>query len=133
MITFPLHTVFGPYHVFSSRYPITLADFDLVKHWLWDTLEISWNDVTLYRNEVPITVPASFAVPLTKRWQMRSMFVKGNPLLVSACLDQAGYRFHLPLRLPNTYEEDEIDWGSQAKPVFRHIVSSLPSGSAPAN
>jgi len=91
MVTFPMLNVYGPYHSFTVNKPVTHADVTLTHHWIWDTVQIAWNDVTINHLDAPINAPTSIVVPIMKRWQIRSMFSSPYPVCISACLEQGGF------------------------------------------
>jgi len=132
LASFPLVTTYGPYHEFSINQPINVADFQLSKGILWDELMIDWRDVRIQHNERTLALPCKVIVPLLKRWQIRAIFSSAGPLMISGCLDQGGFRYHLPLRYKTLVDSSALDLANEHfdgnKPLFRHLVSTIQCG-----
>jgi len=134
IIHLPIVRVYGPFHVFASNLPVTHAKIKLKRGFWWDELEITWNAVKLYHNEIPLKVPEDIVIPFMKRAQARALFRHREPLMIAACLDQGGMRYHIPLRYPKLVNDTKVEFEAEVQdtdtPLFRHVISTLPSGSA---
>ena len=98
-ISLPLCNVFGPYHTFGITTEITDASINLVEKFWYDKVIIVWNGVQIYTQGKVLRVPTQFMVPFFKRWQLRRILrPRRNNLMVALCLEQGGFRYHLPMR-----------------------------------
>ena len=41
----------------------------LQKHFLWDTVTINWDNVQIFKHDVPVAMPVTVTVPLTPQNQ----------------------------------------------------------------
>ena len=58
-------------HLFKCTGDLLLDDVTLKKNWIWDVLEINWNDVCITLNDKEINLPVSFIIPLAHKIKTR--------------------------------------------------------------
>ena len=75
-------TTFCPLKIFSLRahlqnYKIEGSGTDLElrlnKNWIYDTVNISWGDIQVLENQIPIKLPKRVSVPLRHKTKNRRM------------------------------------------------------------
>ena len=67
----------GPLRGHLQNYKIEDSDSDLElnlnKNWIYDTVNISWGDIQVLENQIPIKLPESVTVPLRHKIKNRRM------------------------------------------------------------
>ena len=81
----------GPFHTFALTGQLRAHNVELIKHTLWDTLNIKWINTTLNSNGKRIDLPESINVPLWDKVKVRTLMAHTN------------VRFNLMVKQDNTW------------------------------
>ena len=82
-------------HLFRLTGILLLDNVTLKKNWIWDVLEVNWNDVQVTLNEREINLPMSIVIPIEYKLKVRKLFGKKDSLHLYAMLKQRKSWFHL--------------------------------------
>ena len=61
----------GNVHLFRLTGDLSLNNVTLKKNWIWDVLEIDWNDVHITLNDKEVNLPVSLIILLTHKIKIR--------------------------------------------------------------
>ena len=67
---------------------LLLDNVTLKKNWIWDVLEVNWNNVCITLNDKEVNLPVSLIIPLAHKIKTRQLFNKRNSLHVYVMLKQ---------------------------------------------
>ena len=68
----------GPFHTFVLTGQLRAQNVELIKHTLWDTLNIKWINTTLNANGKRIDLPESINIPLWDKVKVRTLMAHTN-------------------------------------------------------
>ena len=71
----------GSIHLFRIRGRLALEDVRLKKDWIWEALEIDWNDISMTLNRNEINLPSSVIIPFRDKFRARKLLRKQLLLL----------------------------------------------------
>ena len=63
-------------HLFKLTGELSLDNITLRKNWLWDVLEIRWDDMHIILNDKDIHLPTMLVMPLIHNLKVRKLFSK---------------------------------------------------------
>ena len=77
----------GSIHLFRIRGRLTIENVRFKRNWIWDVLEIDWNNIgmTLKRNDIDL--PSSVVIPLRDKFSARKL-LRRQPLFFHLMLKQ---------------------------------------------
>ena len=75
-------------HLFKFTEELSLDNIALKKNWIWDMLEIRWDDICIILNNKDIHLPTTLVIPLIHRLKVRKLFSKRDLLHVFIMLKQ---------------------------------------------
>ena len=81
----------GPFHTFVLTGQLRAQNVELIKHILWDTLNIKWINTTLNANGRRIDLPESINIPLWDKVKVRTLMAHTN------------VKFNLMIKQDNTW------------------------------
>ena len=81
----------GPFHTFALTGQLRAHNVELIKHTLWDTLNIKWINTTLNANGKRIDLPESINIPLWDKVKVRTLMAHTN------------VKFNLMIKQDNTW------------------------------
>ena len=81
----------GPFHTFVLTGQLRAQNLELIKHNLWDTLNVKWINTTLNANGKRVDLPESISIPLWDKVKVRNMMAHTN------------VRFNLMIKQNNTW------------------------------
>ena len=81
----------GPFHTFALTGQLRAHNVELIKHTLWDTLNIKWINTTLNASGKRIDLPKSINIPLWDKVKVRTLMAHTN------------VRFNLMVKQDNTW------------------------------
>ena len=58
-------------HLFKLTGTLLLENINLKRNWIWDVLEVDWNDVHVTLNGKEINLPISIVIPLVDKFRVR--------------------------------------------------------------
>ena len=65
-------------HLFKLTGTLLLENVTLKKNWIWDVLEINWNNVHIALNDREINLPMSVVLPLEYKLKVRKLSGRQN-------------------------------------------------------
>ena len=68
----------GPFHTFALNGQLRAHNVELIKHTLWDTLNIKWINTTLNASGKRIDLPESINIPLLDKVKVRTLMAHTN-------------------------------------------------------
>ena len=80
-------------HVFKLTGELSLENVTLRKNWIWDVLEIRWDDICIVLNEVHL--PTTLIIPLIHKLKVRKLFGKRDLLHMDIMLKQRKSSYNL--------------------------------------
>ena len=63
----------GSIHLFKIKGTLKCEDIKLNRNYLWDTLEINWNKITITFNDNKIDLPKIFAIKMRHKFRVRRL------------------------------------------------------------
>ena len=75
-------------HLFKLMGELLPHDVILKKNWIWDVLEIKWENTHIILNNKEIHLPTTLPIPLVHKIKVRKLFNKINLMLVYIMLKQ---------------------------------------------
>ena len=66
----------GSIHLFKIKSTLKSGDIKLYKNYLWDTLEINWNGVTVTFNDNKVVLPKIIAIKICDKIKVRRLMNK---------------------------------------------------------
>ena len=75
-------------HLFKLTGELSLDNITLIKNWIWDVLEIQWDDIHIILNDKDIHLPATLVIPLINKLKVRKLFNKMDLVHVYIMLKQ---------------------------------------------
>ena len=61
----------GSIHLFKIRRRLTIENVRFKKNWIWDVLEIDWQDISMTLNGNDINLPSSVVTPFRDKFRVR--------------------------------------------------------------
>ena len=89
----------GTIHLFKIKGTLKSGDIKLNKNYLWDTLEIDWNVVTLTSNKNKIELPKIVAIKIQYKIKVRRLMNR-QPLNFHMMIRQGITWFNLEAEIP---------------------------------
>ena len=83
-----LNSAAGNVHMFKLSGALTVEKFTLRKNWIWDVLEIDWDNAHVTLNEREISLPGTLTVPLVYKLKVRKLFKERDSMHVYIMLKQ---------------------------------------------
>ena len=77
-----LSSAVGNVHLFKLSGALTIEKFTLRKNWIWDVLEINWDNICVILNERDINLPGTLTIPLIYKLKVRKLFTERNSMHV---------------------------------------------------
>ena len=72
-----------------------IGNITLSKNWIWDVLEIRWDDICIIPNEKEIHLPTMLIIPLIHKLKVRKLFGKRDLLHMYVMLKQGKSWYNL--------------------------------------
>ena len=83
-----LNKLAGNVHLFKLTGELSLDNVTLKKYWIWDVLEVNWNNACITLNEKEINLPVTLIIPLAHTIKVRKLFSGRSSLHVYIMLKQ---------------------------------------------
>ena len=77
-----LNSAAGNIHLFKLSGALTVDKFTLRKNWIWDVLEINWDNTCVTLNEREINLPGTLSIPLIYKLKVRKLFSESSSMHV---------------------------------------------------
>ena len=81
-VSLDLNKIAGNTQLFKLTGELSLDNITLRKNWIWDVLEIRWDDISIILNDKDIHLPTMLVIPLIHDLKVRKLFSKRNLLHV---------------------------------------------------
>ena len=75
-----LNSAAGNVHLFKLSGALVTENFILKKNWIWDVLEINWNNTCVTLNDKEISLPGTLTIPLVYKLKVRKSLTERNSL-----------------------------------------------------
>ena len=75
-------------HLFKLTGELLLDNVTLKKSWIWDVLEIKWDDIRIILNDKDVHLPTTLIIPFIHKLKVRKLFGKKDLLHVYIMLKQ---------------------------------------------
>ena len=75
-------------HLFKLTGELSLENITLKKNWIWDVLEIRWNDICIIPNYKEVHFPTILIIPFIHKVKVRKLFSKKDLLHIYIMLKQ---------------------------------------------
>ena len=75
-----LNSAAGNVHLFKLSGALTVEKFTLRKNWIWDVLEINWDNSCVTLNESEINLPGTLTIPLIYKLKVRKLFMEKSSM-----------------------------------------------------
>ena len=79
----------------------------LKKNWLWDVLEIKWDDIHIILNDKAVHLPTTLIIPFIHKLTVRKLFGKKDQLHVYIMLKQRKSWYNLEVNGSKIHTENE--------------------------
>ena len=87
-ISLDLNQLAGNTHLFKLTGELLLENVTLKKNWIWDALEIKWEDSHIVLNNKEVHLPTTLIIPFIHKLKARKLFGKRDQLHVYIMLKQ---------------------------------------------
>ena len=77
-----LNSAAGNVHLFKLSGVLAMENFILKKNWIWDVLEIDWNNTCLKLNDKEINLPGTLTIPLVYKLKVGKLLTERDLLHV---------------------------------------------------
>ena len=67
-------------HLFKLSGALAVKKFTMRKNWIWDVLEINWDNTCVTLNEREINLPGTLTIPLVYKLKVRKLFMERNSM-----------------------------------------------------
>ena len=87
-ISLHLNQLAGSTHLFKLIGELSLENVTLKKNWIWDVLEIKWENIHIVLNDKEIHLPTMLLIPFIHKLKVRKLFGKRDFMHVYIMLKQ---------------------------------------------
>ena len=87
-ISLDLNQLAGNIHLFKLTGELSLENITLKKNWIWDVLEIKWEDICIVLNDKEMHLPTMLTIPFIHKLKVRKLFGKRDLMHVYIMLKQ---------------------------------------------
>ena len=77
-----LNSAAGNVHLFQLSGALAIENFNLKKNWIWDVLEINWNNISVTLNDREINLAGTLMIPLFYKLKVRKLVTARNSMHV---------------------------------------------------
>ena len=77
-----LNSAVGNVHLFKFSGALAMENFIVRKNWIWDVLEINWNNTYVTLNDKEISLLGTLMIPLVYKLKVRKLLTERNSLHV---------------------------------------------------
>ena len=81
-VSLDLNKLAGNTHFFKLTGELSLENVTLKKNWMWDVLEIKWEDIHIILNDKEVHLPTMLIIPFIHKLKVRKLFGKRDLLHV---------------------------------------------------
>ena len=75
-------------HLFKLTGALLIENFTLKKSWIWDVLEVTWNNVHVTLNDKEINLLGTLTIPFAYELKVRRLFTERSSLHIYIMLKQ---------------------------------------------
>ena len=77
-----LNSAAGNVHLFKLSGALLIENFNFKKNWIWDVLEVNWNNTHVTLNDKEINLPGTLTIQLAYKVKVRKLLTERNSLHV---------------------------------------------------
>ena len=88
-ISLDLNQLAGNMHLFNLTGELSLENVTLKKNWIWDVLEIKWEDIHILLDNKEVHLPTTLLIPFIHKLKVRKLFSKRDLMHVHIMLKQS--------------------------------------------
>ena len=83
-----LNQLAGNTHLFQLIGKLSLENVTLKKNWIWDVLEIKWENIRIVLNDKEVHLPTTLLIPFIHKVKVRQLFGKRDLMHMYIMLKQ---------------------------------------------
>ena len=87
-VSLDLNQLAGNTHLFKLTGELSLDNVILKRNWIWDVLEIKWEDIYIVLNDKEVHMPTTLLIPFIHKLKVRKLFGKRDLMHVYIMLKQ---------------------------------------------
>ena len=87
-VSLDLNKLAGNSHLFKLTGELSLENITLKKNWIWDVIQIRWEDIGIVLNNKEVHLPTMVIIPFIHKLKVRKLFGKKNLLHIYIMLKQ---------------------------------------------
>ena len=87
-ISLNLNQLGGNTHLFKLTGDLSIENVMLNKNWIWDVLEIKWEDIHIVLNDKEVHLPTTLLIPFIHKLKVRKLFGKRDLMHMYIMLKQ---------------------------------------------
>ena len=87
-ISLDLNKIAGNTHLFKLTGELSLENITLRKNWIWNVLEIRWDDIHIILNDKEVHLPTTLIIPLIHKLKVGKLYGKKDLLYIYIMLKQ---------------------------------------------
>ena len=87
-VSLDLNQVAGNTHLLKLTGDLSLENVIIKKNWIWDVLEIKWEDIHIVLNDKEVHLPTTLLIPFIHMLKVRKLFGKRDLMHVYIMLKQ---------------------------------------------
>ena len=87
-VSLDLNQLAGNTHLFKLTGDLSLENVILKKNWIWDVLEIKWENIHIVLNDKAVHLPTTFLIPFIHKLKVRKLFSKRDLMHVYIMLKE---------------------------------------------
>ena len=87
-VSLDLNQLAGNTHLFKLTRELSLESVTLKKNWIWDVLEIKWEDIHIILNNKEVHLPTMLLIPFIHKLKVRKLFGKRDSMHMSIMIKQ---------------------------------------------
>ena len=87
-VSLDLNQLAGNTHLLKLTGDLSLENITLKKNWIWDVLEIKWEDIHIFLNDKEVHLSTTLIITFIHRLNVRKLFGKRNLMHMYIMLKQ---------------------------------------------
>ena len=84
-VSLDLNKLAGNTHLFKLMGELSLENVTLKKNWIWDLLEIRWDDIHIVLNDKEVHLPTMLIIPFIHKLKVRNCLVRKIYCMYTSC------------------------------------------------
>ena len=87
-VSLDLNQLAGNTHLFRLTGELSLENITLKKNWIWDVLEIKWENIRINLNDKEVHLPTTLLILFIHKLKVRKLFCKRDLMPIYIMLKQ---------------------------------------------